>query len=465
VSRVLDASFLPAPLRDAPTAVIADRDGATATAPIMAPALAEDTCRHLLHAAGRLRAMPVARVINAIDSAAQRLRHTGEPERAAVIAGLVAFAGCSPAMAAHVLDRVSQDWLEPALRELLRAEFGGGAAIEGFVERAAGRSARAMAPPLGFHVFAGNVPGVSVTSIVRALLVRSAVFGKSAVGEPILAPAFARLLARADEEVGACVAVTYWQGGDAAIEAAVLRHAGLVVHYGGDDAITSLRGRAAADTIFVEHGPRISFAIVDASSMAGDARAAAAADLARAVALFDQQGCVSPHAAYVIGSADDVRDFADLTARQLSVVARELPRGRLEPGEAAAIRDVRTRAEFRAFRGEDVELWTGDDMAWTVVLDGDPAFAGSCLNRTIVIRHVGGVDALLDAVRPFGRFLQTVGVAGFPDDALLDLATRLGHAGATRIAPIGAMPWPPVTWHHDGRGPLRELVRWIDLER
>jgi hypothetical protein len=465
VSRQLDASFLPLPLRGVPTAVIADREGTAAAAPVMSPTLAETVCQHLLHAAARLRAMPVDRIAAAIDGAARQLRRADEPERATVAAGLIAFAGCSTAMAVHVLDRVSQDWLEPALQELLRAELGGGAAIEGFVERGAGRSARAVAPPLGFHVFAGNVPGVSVTSIVRALLVRSAVFGKSAAGEPILAPAFARLLARTDAEVGACVAVSYWPGGDAAIEAAIMRHAGLVVHYGGDEAIASLRARAAADTIFVEHGPRISFAVVDARALDSDACAAAAADLARAIALFDQQGCVSPQAAYVIGSADNARAFADLAARQLSAIAHELPRGRLEAGEAAAIRDVRTRAEFRAIRGEDVELWAGDDMAWTVVLDADAAFGGSCLNRTIVIRRVRGVDELLDAVRPFGRFLQTVGVAGFPDDCLADLAARLADAGATRVAPIRAMPWPPVTWHHDGRGPLRELVRWTDLER
>jgi hypothetical protein len=26
------------------------------------------------------------------------------------------------------------------------------------------------------------------------------------------------------------------------------------------------------------------------------------------------------------------------------------------------------------------------------------------------------------------------------------------------------MPWPPPEWHHDGASPLRELVRWVDLE-
>ena len=37
----------------------------------------------------------------------------------------------------------------------------------------------------------------------------------------------------------------YWQGGDSALEAAAMRHAGLVVHYGGAASIASLRSRAA----------------------------------------------------------------------------------------------------------------------------------------------------------------------------------------------------------------------------
>ncbi|MBD0320994.1 MAG: hypothetical protein ICV87_11715, partial [Gemmatimonadetes bacterium] len=45
------------------------------------------------------------------------------------------------------------------------------------------------------------------------------------------------------------------------------------------------------------------------------------------------------------------------------------------------------------------------------------------------------------------------------------LAASLARAGVARVAALGNMAWPPQTWHHDGRPPLRELVRWCDLER
>src|SRR5690606_32859155 len=112
-----------------------------------------------------------------------------------------------------------------------------------------------------------------------------------------------RALSDADPEIGDCVAVTWWPGGNETIEEAALARVGLVVHYGGADAIASLRSRAHPRVKFIEHGPRISFAIVRADTADPDAPA----ELARAVALFDQQGCVSPQVAYIIGSPDQAR--------------------------------------------------------------------------------------------------------------------------------------------------------------
>lgn len=429
------------------------RDGVRVRALSHSPPDLDATCRRLLAARPALRDMPTHRVVAAVDTAAARLMEA--PLRRQVEAGLVAATGYSPAMAAEVLERMARDWKAPALFALLEAELGGVEAVDGFVQRAPRLRSRLEAPALGFHVFAGNVPGVSVTSLIRSLLVRTAVLGKVAAGEPVLAPVFARLLTEADAGVGACVAVTWWAGGDEALEAAVLRHAGIVVHYGGADALHSLRRRASADTPFIDHGPRISFALVRAP--AGDP-----AEIARAVAMFDQQGCVSPQMLYVLGSPADARALAEAIAGRLGDIAHELPRGRIDAGEAAAIRELRSSAEFRAIAGADVECWAGEGLTWTVVFDADAAFSGSCLNRTLVVKCLPDLDSLDEVVRPFRGYLQTVGIAGF--DEAEGVARRLGAMGASRVCPVAQMPWPPPAWHHDGRGPLLELGRWVDLE-
>jgi hypothetical protein len=459
------------PVRAATLRTVASFDGMSALVPELTPASIGDACDRLSAAQPALADMGTDRIIAAIDAAAAMLH-----DDASLPPLVAAFSGFSLPMAEHVVRRMTRDWRAPALHALVRAEFGSAAVLDGFAAGGPAAGVRAVAPVLGLHVFSGNVPGVAVTSIIRSLLVRTAVLGKTAAAEPVLAPAFARALAAADPELGACVAVTHWPGGDEAVEAAALRRVGIVVHYGGADAVASLQARTPTGTRFVEHGPRISFAIVrpgpghgeagdeGGAGVAGPGAPSAAADLARAVALFDQQGCVSPQSAYVIGTRADAHAFAGSVARELGSLQRELPRGRLSAGEAAAVRELRAAAEFRAIAGAPIELWTGDGLDYTVILSDDVAFEGSCLNRTLVVIHAPRIEDVVDAVRPFREWLQTVGLAGFDGGERLDVAGRLAAAGATRITSIAAMPWPPMTWHHDGRGPLRELVTLVDLE-
>ena len=45
------------------------------------------------------------------------------------------------------------------------------------------------------------------------------------------------------------------------------------------------------------------------------------------------------------------------------------------------------------------------------------------------------------------------------------LANELARWGASRICPLGKMQSPPLTWRHDGRPSLGDLVMWTDWEQ
>ncbi len=98
-------------------------------------------------------------------------------------------------------------------------------------------------------------------------------------------------------------------------------------------------------------------------------------------------------------------------------------------------------------------------MLW----DPDPTFAATCLNRTVRVKPVGDLLEVPRLVHQIAPLLQSVGVAADPERSRR-LADALGSAGASRVVPIGRMAWPPPEWHHDGRPPLGELVRWCDWE-
>ncbi len=406
-----------------------------------------------------------ADIIQSIDAAAARLAHAADPLRCLALEVLPAITGYSAPMLELVLDRAVEDWRAPALEALIRSELPHPEALDRFVYlEQLGTAVRAYGPRLAFHSFSGNVPGVAVTSIVRSLLVKAATLGKTASGEPLLPVLFARALAETSPQLGHCLAVTYWRGGSE-LDAEAARTAETVIAYGGRGALVSIASRVPPGVRLVEHGPRIAFGLIGRYALEDEPTALATAnEAAHATAIFDQHGCISPHLLYVEdGARISPQQFARFLADAFDRLATTLPRGAITPAEATAIHDARASAEFRAIAGENVELHTSHDTAWTVIFDHRPRFEPSCLNRLLLVKPVSRLEDAILLISPFRSLLQTVAIAG-AGPVLTELAAALGAIGVTRITSFGAMPWPPSTWHHDGRGPLTELLRWVDLE-
>jgi hypothetical protein len=437
--------------------------GLTCRFPTPTPVLLERTIARLREARAGLVRRRVDDIIDAVDAAAARLADPSDPIRQEADEHVTRVTGYSPEMTALVLDRMTADWRGDALRGLVKTELGQPEVLDRFIVAGPHRRVRAYGADLAFHVFAGNVPGVAVTSMVRTLLAKAPILAKLASGEPVLPVLFGQALAAVAPDLARCLAVTYWPGGTAPAEEVALREADLVVVYGGEAAAASVRGRARPDQRLVVHGPRFSAGIVTAPALEGDL-APLAADVARAVACFDQHGCVSPHAVWVEDPRDERGDrFADALADALAAAERELPRGRIDAGEASRIHQERGVAEMRGYAGRPVRVLAGEGTSWTVVVDREPTFRPSCLNRFI---HVHVVPDLHEAVRSLARhgaYLQSVAVAG-PPAVRHQLADALARIGATRVTTFARMPWPPPVWHHDGNGPLLELLRWVDLE-
>lgn len=436
--------------------------------PVLEPATLERIITGLRAARARtLAEMPVAEIVHAVDAAAARLARDDDPLRRLAEEALPAVTGYSPAMVRLILERMVPDWRADALGSLLRAEFGDPGILDEFRPRpgaADGARVRAYGPELAFHIFAGNVPGVAVTSLVRSLLVKAATLGKTASGDPLLAVLFAKVLAETAPRLAECLAVTYWPGGSTALEDTAYRTADLIVVYGGRETVDAVRSGIPPETRLVEHGPRFSLALIAREALAGGVAGGTAAAAALAVATFDQQGCVSPHVVYVERGGDlEPGAFAELLAGELARIEKELPRGRLSPAEAATIQQLRGGAEFRALAGQDVRLFTSPGTEYTVIFDADPAFTPSCLNRVVWVKPLDELGDVTPLLRPYGAYLQTVGIAA-PAARQLALAGELGRVGASRITDLDRMPWPPAAWHHDGQSPLGELVRWVDLE-
>lgn len=406
---------------------------------------------------------PAADVAAALGRAGERFLDPRDPVREAALAALPETSGLSPAMSEALLDRMAVDWTEERLRALLDAELGGPAALDGFVG-SSGRKVLAVGPRLCVQIVAGSVPGVGVSALVRSLLVKGPTLLKPGRGDAVLPVLYARALADVDRALADALAVVYWPGGSRGVEDAALAAADVVTAYGSDATVSELRGRIPVTARFVAYHHRVSVGLVGREALTRDAIGAVAADVAEAVAFFDQKGCVSPQAVYVEeGGELSPADFVRQLGTALRVVEERMPSGPLGVGEASALQQARGTAELLASTGSGAVVH-GGPSPWTVALEQEPGEAGPTAGRYVRVRVLADATDIARALEPLFGHLQTVGVAGL-GERLERVAEALAVAGASRVTPFSEVAFPRPWWHHDGGEPLRDLVRWVDLER
>src|SRR5262249_28279493 len=152
-----------------------------------------------------------------------------------------------------------------------------------------------IAPRLMTHIMAGNIPGAGIPDLIFACAVRAASLVKSSADDPLLPALFAESLAEMDPDLGDCIAVVWWPGGDQTIEKPVFSRSDCVIAAGSDETIRAVQQRVKSR--FIGYGHRLSFGFIGKEALT-DAKAVARR-AALDVAMYDQQGCLSPHLFYV----------------------------------------------------------------------------------------------------------------------------------------------------------------------
>jgi hypothetical protein len=415
-------------------------------------------------------------VAASLGGAGRRFLDPADPLRLEALARLPEACGLSAPMCEAVLNGMAADWTTERFVRLLETELGRTDALERFVDRR-GRTSMAVGPSLCVQIVSGSVPGVGVTALARSLLVKGPTLLKPGRGDMVLPELFARALREIDQPLADALGVVYWPGGSEECEDAALVEADVVTVYGSDETVKLVRARLPATTRLLAYHHRVSVGLVGRDALTRSAVARTADDVAFAVALFDRRGCVSPQLVWVEeGGEVDPERFADELARALAQLEARLPSGTLGAGEAVRLQQARGTAELLEGVGA-LRVRHGGSSGWTVVLEKGAgpgreerpnipgtAVAPSAPGRFVRLWPVADLGEVPSLLQPLGVHLQTVGITG-AGPRLEALAMALGRVGASRVTPFAAVPFPPPWWHHDGRGPLRDLVRWVDLEQ
>jgi hypothetical protein len=391
--------------------------------------------------------------------------------------------GFSAPTIAKGLDSFFEQLTAANLESLIVQDLGHPSRLDDFVssgaQQRADAAAVAVGPELIAHFAAGNVPNPTLMSIVLGLMTRSAQFVKCSRGTSLLPRLFAHSLHEADRKLASCLEIAEWQGHsnadaggrNAELTQSLIGEADCVTATGKDETLAAIRQQVPISKRFLGYGHRLSFAFVSSGVLAGFNAKKIVARAAEDVVAWNQLGCLSPHVIYVEhGGTVSAEQFAAFLADELAGREQFEPRGELPVEIAAAISSRRSIYELRAAHSEKdpeaprTRLWRSENStAWTVVYEGDPRFQTSCLHRFIYVKGVTDLKEVLQSADAMRDKISTVGLAA-PEEQIQQIASELARWGAMRVCPLGKMQKPPLTWRHDGRPALGDLVRWTDWE-
>jgi hypothetical protein len=400
----------------------------------------------------RIRERPARETVRALASVLETWRRPDSRVRRALRREYAESTGFSPAMVEAGMARALAGWTGEALQSLLDRELGGMEALEGSAPRNA----------FGFEVtsvvLAGSLPPPTLLGLMAPLVLRSPVLAKTSAHDPVTAALVAASIAEADPELGACIEIARFSRSERGCVDALLA-ADCVVASGSDETVARIAMRVLPPQRMVSYGHRLSVAAV-----AADRPVDSAPRLAEDVALWDQLGCLSPVAVFVVEpDPDGAAAFGAELAAALAALEERWPRGRISPRAAAAIARERGEAEMRAAGGAPVRLHRGAGSSWTVVVEADARLRPAPLHRFVRVHPVAGVPGLLQALLPVKRHLASAGIGGFEEERT-KLVAALGQLGASRICPLGSMQTPPLAWCHDNQGVLLPLARFSESE-
>jgi hypothetical protein len=314
------------------------------------------------------------------------------------------------------------------------------------------------------HVVAGNVLPATWTMLVRGWLVGAPQWVRPAHREPLFAVLLAARLQAWAPELAATFAVAWWPHGDECVERHVLEAARVVTAQGDDASIAALAARTCTvgrQARFVGYESRWSAALVapEAQTRRNAAR------LAGDIALFDQQGCLSPS---VVLAADGARldAWCGELAAELQAAEARLPRGSVDAMQGAGLRLWRESARLGMALGNVRQVWeSAGSSAWAMVLTEPGTALASPLDRHVVVMPVGpdegrqpeSIDALRAAFGPRLARLQGLGFSstGWSDEVR---AAWIAALAPTWVAPLGEMQCAPPGWRQDHLPPLGSLL-------
>ena len=413
----------------------------------------------------QIKNMAVSEIVRAVDLAILKLLDINHPDRKSLDALLPIATGMDPTMLQHNFSHYLKTFRSLQLNRFIAEDFGNPQLLDAFQPRVTGGWTKATGADLITHVWAGNVPGLPLWSLISGLLVKAGTLGKVSGAEPICASIFAKVLVDIEPRFANCLSIIWWPTEDTQTARHVFQLSDIVLAYGGNDALAAIQSQVPVTTRFLPHGHKISFAVVTSYALSVVRAKHIAKQAALDIARYEQQGCYSPQMFYVErGAQVSPQEFAQLLASELAGLAHKYPRSDMTLEEKNNILKWRESQELEMLHTTSVQVLGDKSDDFVVVYNDKPVhLQPSPLNRCVTVVAIDSLQDVMASISDKRMYLQTAGVATDPE-SLLSVGEALAKCGVTRICAIGEMTAPAAGWHHDGRFSLLDLVNMVDIE-
>ena len=385
-------------------------------------------------------------VIAACDGLARRVL-SGEFD--GIIAALGLDKRFTLAQAAAAANLLRRDSLEFKLNLELGPDWAGPKAV---TPPHSGLTLTKEVLPLGvlFHIAAGNVDGLPAYSAVEGLLTGNVNILKLPQADGGLSVLLLHALTQAAPELADYLYVFDTPSDDLPAMQKMAAMADGIVVWGGEGAVSAVRGLAPTSCRLIEWGHKLSFAYVTPKGETPEALYALAAHIADTRQLL----CSSCQAIFLdTEKREEVRYFC---RRFLPVLEGAMAAGApLDDGSAAQVTLAQYEQRLESITAPGPEIFYGKSCSLTVGEDGELELSLQFGNPLVKALPRARLPAML---RRHKGVLQTAGLICAPEERE-ELAMVLLRAGVVRVTGPGDMSRTTCGDAHDGDYPLRRYTR------
>lgn len=377
--------------------------------------------------------------------------------------------GLSEPILRHYYELIPQSF-EPAVVREMAERLVGIDYLEGWVEQpsAVHRGAPTRIRAFGarcVHVIAGNVPMVSVGTVVRNAFTRSDAIIKTPSNDPLTATAIARTMVEMDREhpLTKHLSVVYWKGGDEHVEQALYDPRGVekIVAWGGFASIKHVTRYLQPGLDLITLDPKHSSTIIGREAFDDEATLASVARrLALDVGAMNQEGCVNARVIYVQSGTDAAGLARANRLGELTFAAlQQLPEFLSTPHKAF---DPELKDEIDGLRyaGDEYVVYGGKRNEGAIIVSQNDASVDFARQLACRVGNIVPIDDVDTAVRSVNAYTQTIGI--YPEQLKTALRDRLSYQGAQRLVSLGAATlFEDAATPQDGIEPVRRMCKWI----